>query len=67
MGKYSSVYFKVSNDCINCGFCATRCPGQCIDATQHPARIDLNQCRHCGNCFEVCPVGAVRKYKIENK
>lgn len=53
-------YF-VTDKCIGCKFCYSKCPQKCIDISRKPVVIHQINCLHCGNCYEVCPVGAVRK------
>lgn len=53
-------YF-VSDDCIGCKLCYSKCPQKCIDISAKPAVIKQENCLHCGNCFEICPVRAIVK------
>lgn len=53
-------YF-VTDKCIGCKFCYSKCPQKCIDIDTKPVVIRQENCLHCGNCFEVCPVAAVEK------
>lgn len=53
-------YF-VTDSCIGCKLCYSKCPQKCIDVATKPAVIDRQHCLHCGNCFEICPVRAVEK------
>lgn len=53
-------YF-VSDQCTGCKRCDAKCPQKCIDITATPVVIRQENCIHCGNCLEVCPVGAVVK------
>ena len=45
-------------DRIGCGPCLSDCPQSCIELNGK-AVIRQENCLHCGNCAEVCPVGAV--------
>ena len=56
----NSGYF-VTDTCIGCKICYSKCPQKCIDITQKPVVIWQKNCLHCGNCFENCPVKAVVK------
>ena len=56
-------YF-VTDRCIGCKFCRSRCPQACIDTAQTPAVIRQEHCLHCGNCLEICPVGAIERRNI---
>lgn len=53
-------YF-VTDKCIGCKLCYSKCPQKCIDISVKPVVIQQDHCLHCGNCYEVCPVKAVEK------
>lgn len=53
-------YF-VTNKCIGCKLCYSKCPQKCIDITQKPVVIEQEHCLHCGNCFEICPARAIER------
>ena len=53
-------YF-VTDQCIGCKFCYSKCPQKCIDISVKPVVIRQENCLHCGNCYEVCPARAVVK------
>lgn len=53
-------YF-VTDKCIGCKFCYSKCPQKCIDISAKPVVIQQEHCLHCGNCYEVCPATAVEK------
>lgn len=53
-------YF-VTNMCIGCKLCYSKCPQKCIDITHKPVVIEQEHCLHCGNCFEICPVRAIER------
>ena len=53
-------YF-VTDKCIGCKLCYSKCPQKCIDITQKPVVIRQENCLHCGNCFEICPAGAIER------
>ncbi|MDO4542189.1 MAG: 4Fe-4S binding protein, partial [Bacillota bacterium] len=44
-----SGYF-VTDECIGCKLCYSKCPQKCIDIKQKPAAIRQENCIHCGNC-----------------
>lgn len=50
--------FKISEQCISCGACASACPMSCIKQGEARYEIDSNVCISCGTCAGVCPVGA---------
>lgn len=53
-------YF-VTDKCIGCKLCYSKCPQKCIDISAKPVVINQNHCLHCGNCFEICPMQAIVK------
>lgn len=55
-----SGYF-VTDKCIGCKLCYSKCPQKCIDIMQKPVVIRQENCIHCGNCFEICPVRAIER------
>lgn len=55
-----SGYF-VTDQCIGCKLCYSKCPQKCIEMTTKPVVIDQSHCLHCGNCFEICPVQAIER------
>lgn len=55
-----SGYF-VTDKCIGCKLCYSKCPQKCIDITQKPVVIRQENCIHCGNCFEICPARAIER------
>lgn len=53
-------YF-VTDKCIGCKLCCSKCPQKCIDISVKPVVIHQNNCLHCGNCYEICPARAIEK------
>ena len=53
-------YF-VTDKCIGCQLCYSKCPQKCIDITRKPVFIRQENCLHCGNCYEICPARAVER------
>lgn len=50
--------YKISDECIKCGACASECPVSCISEGENTYEIDASVCVECGTCASVCPVGA---------
>lgn len=50
--------YKISDDCISCGACASQCPVEAITEGDGKYVIDEAACIDCGGCAEICPVGA---------
>ena len=53
-------YF-VTDACIGCKLCYSKCPQKCIDISGRPVVIQQQNCLHCGNCYEICPARAIVK------
>lgn len=53
--------FFVTDRCIGCKLCYSKCPQKCIDITQKPVAISQEHCIRCGNCFEICPARAIER------
>lgn len=58
-----SYGYHITNFCSSCRKCVAVCPQMCIDTDSIPFYIRQENCLHCGNCLEVCPVGAVKYIK----
>jgi len=52
------VAYKITEDCVSCGACASECPTNAISQGDSIFVIDADACIDCGNCANVCPVGA---------
>ncbi|HBS58427.1 MAG: 4Fe-4S binding protein [Bacillota bacterium] len=50
--------YKINDDCVSCGACASACPVEAIHEGEGKYVIDDN-CIDCGSCAETCPVGAI--------
>lgn len=50
--------YKISDDCISCGACASQCPVEAISEGDSKYVINADACVSCGACAGVCPVGA---------
>lgn len=58
--KISLLNIRVDYDkCIGCEACSKACPSNVMDAILKQDRVRPD-CFSCGNCIEICPVGAVR-------
>ena len=53
--------FFVTDKCIGCKLCYSKCPQKCIDISAKPVAIWQEHCLHCGNCYEICPARAVER------
>ena len=51
-------YF-ITDRCVLCRLCYSKCPQKCIDISRRPAVIQQEHCLHCGNCYEVCLARAI--------
>ena len=61
------------NKCFNCNLCVTNCPNKILvkaDETFEAVHIDYSKgfCKFdCAKCGEVCPTGAIKRLKLEEK
>ena len=47
--------YKITDECIACGTCASECPVEAITEGDGIYVIDADACIECGNCANVCP------------
>lgn len=50
--------YKITDECIACGACASECPVEAISEGDDKYVIDEDLCIECGACASTCPVGA---------
>ena len=55
------IGYFVTDKCIGCKLCYSKCPQKCIDITHKPVAIKQEHCLRCGNCFEICPARAIER------
>jgi len=53
--------YKIKDECISCGACASECPVEAISEGDGKYEIDEEKCTECGACASVCPVTAIEK------
>ena len=51
--------YKITEDCISCGACASGCPVEAISEGDEHFVIDADACIDCGACAAGCPVEAI--------
>ncbi len=57
------MYFHIKGTCVCCAGCAMDCPAQAITRKGDRYVIHQDMCIHCGDCYAICPVGAVQMVK----
>jgi ferredoxin len=56
--NYTTMAYKINEDCTACGTCIDECPVEAI-AEGDIYKIDPEVCTDCGACADVCPVEAI--------
>ena len=56
--EVTTLAYKISDECISCGACASECPVDAISEGDGKYVIDADKCIECGACADACPVGA---------
>jgi len=51
--------YTITDECINCGACATFCPAEAITEGADKCVIDAEKCNDCSTCADLCPTGAI--------
>ena len=51
--------YKITEECIQCGACASSCPVEAISEGAETFEIDAEACIDCGSCAAGCPVEAI--------
>ncbi len=51
--------YKISDECISCGACASECQVGAISEGASHYEIDADACLDCGACASTCPTGAI--------
>lgn len=59
--KIKQQGYFITDKCIGCKLCYSKCPQKCIDISTKPVVINQNNCLHCGNCYTICPARAIQK------
>jgi uncharacterized Fe-S center protein len=60
LDMHSTLKPQISDRCISCGICASKCDVNAISLESGKAVIDDKICIGCAMCTAVCPVGAVK-------
>ncbi|MCX6767526.1 MAG: 4Fe-4S binding protein [Candidatus Micrarchaeota archaeon] len=64
-GSWRSQWPNVTEKCTRCGTCEGFCPDHCMIIGSKKAEPDLDYCKGCGVCAQVCPFKAIEM--VENK
>ena len=51
--------YKITDECISCGACASECPVDAISEGENIYVIDPDVCLECGACADTCPNDAI--------
>ena len=50
---------KITDECLDCGACASECPVDAISEGDGKFEIDADACIDCGACAAACPNDAI--------
>ena len=53
--------YYVTDQCIGCKLCYSKCPQKCIDISKKPVVIRQEHCLDGGHCLEICPARAIER------
>ena len=53
--------YVITDECIQCGACASNCPVEAIKEGDGKFVIDQDACVQCGACASNCPVDAIKE------
>lgn len=59
MSREDTFSYAISEQCVQCGQCAAKCPVHAITETKGKFTVQPDICIDCGTCSTVCPVGAI--------
>lgn len=76
--QLNSVIIKNAERCIQCQRCVRICTeivgaaalgsvGRGVNTEETGFALNLDDCDHCGNCIEVCPVGSLMNFPYRHK
>lgn len=51
--------YKITDECMACGLCASECPAEAISEGDGKFEIDADICQECGLCANSCPAQAI--------
>lgn len=51
--------YRITDECVSCGSCASECPVEAISQGDSQYVIDADACLDCGTCADTCPTGAI--------
>ena len=51
--------YKITDECISCGACASECPVDAISEGENIYVTDPDVCLECGACADTCPNDAI--------
>lgn len=62
----NNIHFVVSDSCILCGACVENCVSNALKIEDQKVVINEKQCIGCGQCFALCPQGAVQMFGCDS-